>query len=344
MSRPSGTDGSWAMVLEEPGPAGPGRLVRQDRPIPEPDPGHVLLKVHACGVCRTDLHTVEGDLQLPRLPVVPGHQIVGTVLARGPGAERFQEGARVGVPWLGWSCGECDFCRSGLENLCPKAEFTGLHRDGGYATHVVAHEAFVYPIPEGYGDLEAAPLLCGGIIGYRALRLTGVPIGGRIGMFGFGGSAHVTLQVARHLGMEVYVFSRGASHRQLAERLGAAWTGGLDERPDVALDGAIVFAPAGPVVPRALSVVRPGGTVSLAGITMTPIPEMNYDSLLYHERTLRSVANFTRRDARELLVIAKAGGIRTQVVPYPLDQANEALVALKEGRIDGMAVLVVQER
>jgi len=331
-----------AMVLRETGPAGPGRLAMEELDRPVPGDHEILIEVHACGVCRTDLHTVEGDLALPRLPLIVGHQIVGHVVDTGRGVGRFSVGDRVGVPWLGWTCGECDFCRSGFENLCARAEFTGLHRNGGYATHTKAHESFSYPIPEGFGDVEAAPLLCGGIIGYRALRLMEVSVGGKLGMYGFGGSAHVTIQVARHLGMDVYVFTRSKKHQELALKLGARWAGGAYDASRVALDGSIVFAPAGPLVPKALADLRPGGIVSLAGITMTPIPEFDYDTLLYHERQVRSVANFTRRDAVELLRYAVTIPIRTEVTTYPFAQANDALVALKESRIQGMAVLIMK--
>ncbi len=327
-----------AMVLRRPRPIADRPLVLEEVPLPEPGPGEIRLRVRACGVCHTDLHTVEGDLKLPRLPLIPGHQIVGVVEKRGEGVERFKLGQRVGVPWLNWACGECEFCRKGLENLCPNAKFTGLHVDGGYAEYAIVPEAFAYPIPEGFSDSQAAPLLCAGIIGYRALRLSEAKARERLGLFGFGASAHVTIQVARHLGCEVYVFTRTKGHQELAQKLGAAWVGPPQDEPPRQLDGAIIFAPAGWLVPKALRALRPGGTLALAGIHMTPIPELSYE-LLYGERTVRSVANMTREDARELLELAEKIPIQTEVEVYPLAEANEVLLRLKEGRIRGAAVL-----
>ena len=331
-----------AMLLRETRPAEQRPLELVDLPTPEPGPGEIRLAVHACGVCRTDLHTVEGDLALPKLPLVPGHQIVGTVEARGEGATRFDVGQRVGVPWLYRTCGECDFCQRGLENLCQDAQFTGLHADGGYAEAMVVSEDFAYPIPEGFSDIAAAPLLCAGIIGYRALRLSQVQPGQRLGMYGFGGSAHVTIQVARHWGCEVYAFTRSEGHRRLARELGAVWVGGAEDTPPAKMHGSIIFAPAGPLVLDALRVLDRGGTVALAGVTMTPIPEIDYDELLYWERGIRSVANFTRQDARELLEVAAEIPIHTTVQTFPLEEANEVLLALKRSEIDGTAVLVVK--
>jgi len=281
-----------AMLLRETQPAEQRPLELADWPLPKPGPGEVRLAVRVCGVCRTDLHTVEGDLPLPKLPLVPGHQVVGVVEARGPalsvaegeGATRFATGQRVGVPWLYRTCGECEFCRRGLENLCQDAQFTGLHADGGYAEAMVVHEDFAYPIPEGFSDVEAAPLLCAGIIGYRALRLSEVQPGQRLGLYGFGGSAHVTIQVARHWGCQVYVFTRSEGHRRLARELGAVWVGGAEDTPPAKMHGSIIFAPAGGLVPEALRVLERGGTLSLAGVTMTPIPKLDYDRLLYWER------------------------------------------------------------
>ncbi|MGQ9477422.1 MAG: zinc-dependent alcohol dehydrogenase family protein [Candidatus Bipolaricaulia bacterium] len=328
-----------AMVLRRAGPIEEGPLKLEEVPLPEPGPGEVRLQVRACGVCHTDLHTVEGDLKLPRLPLIPGHQIVGLVEKLGEGAHRFELGARVGVPWLNFACGECSFCKRGLENLCPDARFTGLHVDGGYAQYAVVPEAFAYPLPEGFSDSQAAPLLCAGIIGYRAFRLSEAKAGERLGLFGFGASAHLTIQVARHLGCEVYVFTRTEEHKQLARELGAEWVGTPQEEPPTkGLDSAIIFAPAGWIVPLALRALRPGGTLALAGIHMTPIPELSYE-LLYGERTVRSVANMTRQDARELLELAGAIPLRTEVEVYPLQEANEVLLRLKEGRIRGAAVL-----
>jgi propanol-preferring alcohol dehydrogenase len=336
-----------AMLLRETKPAEERPLEWTDIPTPEPGPGEVRVAVRACGVCHTDLHTVEGDLSLPKLPLVPGHQIVGTVEAQGEGATRFESGQRVGVPWLYRTCDQCEFCRQGtdighpMENLCPNAQFTGLHADGGYAEAMVVPQDFAYPIPEGFGDVEAAPLLCAGIIGYRALRLCEIQPGQRLGLYGFGGSAHVTIQVALHWGCEVYVYTRSQGHRELARELGAAWVGGAEDDPPHKMNGSIIFAPAGPLVLDALRVMERGGTLALAGVTMSPIPELDYDRLLYWERTVRSVANFTRQDAQELLRLAAEIPIHTTVETYPLKQANEALLALKRSEIDGTAVLTV---
>lgn len=331
-----------AMVLLSPRPAEENPLETRDLPLPEPGAGEIRLRVRACGVCHTDLHTVEGDLPLPKLPVVPGHQVVGIVDALGEGARRFVIGQRVGVPWLYRTCGTCEFCRRGLENLCREARFTGLHADGGYAEAMIVHEDFAYPIPETFSDEAAAPLLCAGIIGYRALRLSGIRPGERLGMWGFGASAHITLQVARHWGCEVYVFTRGEGHRQLAKELGAAWVGSAQDDPPAPVHGGIIFAPAGGLVPEALRVLERGGTLALAGVTMTPIPELDYDRLLYWERVVRSVANFTRQDATEFLRLAAEVPVRTTVQTFPLEAANEALLALKEGRINGAGVLVLE--
>jgi propanol-preferring alcohol dehydrogenase len=329
------------MLLRKPEAAEERPLEWTDISCPEPGPGEVRLAVQACGVCHTDLHTVEGDLALPKLPLVPGHQIVGVVEACGVEATRFPVGQRVGVPWLYRTCGQCGFCMRGLENLCADAQFTGLHVDGGYAEAMVVHQDFAYPLPEGFSEIEAAPLLCAGIIGYRALRLSEIQPGQRLGLYGFGGSAHVTIQVARHWGCEVYVFTRSESHRRLARELGAAWAGDARDTPPAKPQGSILFAPAGWLVLEALRVLERGGTLALAGVTMTPIPELNYDRLLYWERTVRSVANFTRQDARELLELAAEIPIRTTVQRYPLEEANEALLSLKRSEIDGTAVLVI---
>ena len=331
-----------AMILREPKPAEERPLELVDLPLTEPDPGKVRLRVQACGVCRTDLHTVEGDLDLPKLPLVPGHQIVGLIEAAGEGTTRFQPGERVGVPWLYKSCGQCEFCEQGLENLCEDAQFTGLHANGGYAETMVVPEDFAYPIPDGFSDVAAAPLLCAGIIGYRALKLSRIKPGQRLGMYGFGGSAHVTIQVARHWGCEVYAFTRSEGHQELARELGAAWVGRAEDTPPAKIHGAIIFAPAGELVLDALRVLDRGGTVALAGVTMTPIPEIDYDRLLYWERSIRSVANFTRQDAQELLQIAAEIPVQTSVQTFPLEEANEALLALKRSEIDGTGVLVIQ--
>ena len=332
-----------AMLLRTPRPAEERPLELTEVPTPQPGAGEIRLSIRVCGVCHTDLHTVEGDLPLPKLPLIPGHQIVGIVEARGKGATRFAIGQRVGVPWLYSTCGKCEFCRRGLENLCREARFTGLHADGGYAEAMVVHQDFAYPMPEGFDDVQAAPLLCAGIIGYRALRLSEVQPGQRLGLYGFGGSAHVTIQVARHWGCEVYVFTRSKSHRRLARELGAVWVGGAEDEPPAKMHGSIIFAPAGRLVPEALRVLERGGTLALAGVTMTPIPTLDYDRLLYWERTVRSVANFTRRDAEELLRLAATIPIHTTTQTFALDEANEALLALKHSEIDGTGVLIVSK-
>lgn len=329
-----------ACVLEAPAPIEQNPLIYREVPTPEPGSGEVLVRVHACGVCRTDLHVVEGELPPRKLPVIPGHQVVGTVERGGPQTSRFYPGARVGIAWLHRTCGICEYCRSGRENLCPNAVFTGYTVDGGYAEYIVAPESYVYPIPEGFGDLAAAPLLCAGIIGFRALRLSGIQPGGTLGLYGFGAAAHVAIQVARHWGIRVYAMTRDELHRQLARELGAEWAGGGDDQPPEKLDSAIIFAPAGELVISALRVLKKGGTVTLGGIYMSPIPQMDYN-LLYHERVIRSVANNTRRDGEEFLSIAAQIPIHTQVQEFPLDQANAALNALKHDAVRGAAVLRV---
>ena len=322
-----------AMVLSRPGQP----LREAELPDPEPSPGGVLIGVRACGVCRTDLHVVDGDLPDPKLPLVPGHQIVGEVVAaRG---ERFAAGERVGVPWLGWTCGECRYCRSGRENLCIKARFTGYDLDGGYAELAVADERFCFPVPAHYPDLQAAPLLCAGLIGYRSLRLAGDPE--RLGLYGFGAAAHIVCQVAVHQGRRVFAFTRpGDSETQsFARELGAEWSGGSDELPEE-LDAAIIFAPVGELVPVALRAVAPGGAVVCAGIHMSDIPSFPYSNL-WGERTLRSVTNLTRRDGEEFLDLAPRVPVRTEIESYPLGEANAALDSLRGGRVRGAAVLTV---
>lgn len=329
------------MVLHKTGHVAENLLkLQSDLVRPSPKAGQILLQVKTCGVCHTDLHTAEGDLELPRLPVVPGHQIVAEVAEAGEGAERYRPGDRVGVAWLYRACGICDFCRRGQENLCPAAQFTGLHADGGYAEYTVVDEQFAYPIPEIFSDAEAAPLLCAGIIGYRTLRLCGIQAGERLGLYGFGASAHLAIQVARHWGCEVFVFTRSEAHRRLARELGASWTGGAQDTPPARLDASATFAPAGWIVPFALGHLRPGGTLAINAIHMSPIPEMPY-STIYGERVLRSVANFTRADAEEFLRLAAEIPVRTEVEVFPLDAANEALVKLKRSEIKGAAVLQV---
>lgn len=329
-----------AMQLTQPATIDQRLLRAVDLPLPEPGPGQVLLQVRACGVCHTDLHIVEGDLTLPRLPLVPGHQVVATVQELGPGVSRHRIGDRVGVAWIYRTCGSCRFCLAGEENLCEQAQFTGFHADGGYAGHMVVDEAFAYPLPESFTDVEAAPLLCAGIIGYRSLRLSGVRPGDAVGMYGFGASAHLAIQVAHHWGCRVYVFTRGAGHRRLARELGAHWVGGAEDKIDAQLDGSVIFAPAGSIVPLALAHLRPGGTAAINAIHMSPIPGFEY-RLLYGERVLRSVANFTRRDAEEFLQLAAHIPLRARTTTYPLLQANQALGDMKAGHIDGAAVLQV---
>jgi len=330
-----------AMLLDFPGPIGEKPLKLVDLPPPAPGPGQVLIRVSVCGICHTDLHTVEGELPLQRLPVIPGHQVVGRVVDRGPGVSRLKLGDRVGLAWLFHTCGSCRFCAGGRENLCPEARFTGLHADGGYAEQVTADEDFLYPLPEGFADEAAAPLLCAGIIGYRALRLSDIKPGGRLGLFGFGASAHIAIQVARHWDCQVYVFTRSPGHQKLAKDLGAVWAGQVEAPPAVRLDSAIIFAPAGSLVPEALALLDRGGTLALAGIYMSPIPALDYEKHLYFEKTLRSVTASTRQDGRELLKLAASIPIVTKVMPFPLKEANEALRLLKAGEIDGAGVLVV---
>jgi len=325
-----------AMVLERPGQP----LVLRDLPVPEPGPGHVLLLVHACGVCRTDLHIVDGELPDPKLPLVLGHQIVGEVVRVGAGATRFVPGQRVGVPWLGWTCGECKYCRSGRENLCDRARFTGYTLDGGYAEYTVADERYCFPIPEGYPDLQAAPLLCAGLIGYRALRFAGPAQ--RIGFYGFGAAAHILTQVAVWQGRQVYAFTRPGDHegQAFARQLGAVWVGGSDELPPEPLEAALIFAPVGALVPQALRALEKGGTVVCAGIHMSDIPAFPY-ALLWEERAIRSVANLTRQDGEEFLTIAPQVPVRTEVQVYRLEDANRALEDLRAGRVRGAAVLQI---
>lgn len=328
-------------------PAANNPLILVDTAVPQPLPGQIRIRVGVCGVCHTDLQTVEGDLALPRLPIIPGHQIVGVVEKVGGsqtaavGDGRYQIGDRVGVAWLNWACGHCDTCRRGLENLCPEAKFTGLHTHGGYAEYVVVDERFAYPIPEQFSDAQAAPLLCAGVIGYRSLRLSGIQPGQKLGLYGFGASAHLVIQVARHWECAVYVFSRSPEHQQHALELGAAWTGQAQDEPPAKLDASITFAPAGWLIPLALSHLRPGGTLAINSIHMSPIPEMAYN-LLWGERVLRSVANVTRQDALEFLPLAAQIPIKTDVELYPLAEANAVLQRLKASEIKGAAVLSIQ--
>ena len=323
-----------AMVLDE-----PGRPLRAaELAEPEPGPSQVLVRVDACGVCRTDLHVVDGELADPKLPLIVGHQIVGTV--EGGGGSRFELGERVGVPWLGWTCGVCRYCRSGRENLCDEARFTGYQLDGGYAERTVADERFCIALPLEYPDVQAAPLLCAGLIGYRSLRLAGDAE--RLGLYGFGASAHIVIQIARYQGRRAFAFTRAADEaaQAFARELGAEWAGGSDAPPPEELDAAIIFAPAGELVPPALRAIAKGGTVVCAGIHMSDIPSFAYQ-LLWHERVLRSVANLTRRDGEEFMRLAPEAGVRTEIERYPLAEAGEALDRLRAGEVRGAAVLAV---
>ena len=323
-----------AMVLEKQG--SPLRLT--DLPVPQPGPRHLRLRVEACGLCRTDLHVADGDLREPKLPLVLGHQIVGIVDAVGDGAQGFRVGDRAGVPWLGGACGECRFCRQGQENLCDRARYTGYQIDGGLAEYCVADARFCFPVPAGQDATAVAPLLCAGLIGYRAYRMAGEAE--RLGFYGFGSAAHLLTQVARHQGREVYAFTRGSDRasQEFARGLGAIWAGASDERPPVELDAAIIFAPGGELVPLALAAVRKGGSVVCAGIHMSDIPSFPY-SLLWGERVVRSVANLTRRHGQELLEIARAVPIRAKTTVYPLERTNEALDDLRRGSLQGSAVV-----
>lgn len=330
-----------AMILRQFRPIEKNPLELGEMPIPQPDPGEILVKVKVCGVCHTDLHTVEGELPEIKLPVIPGHQVVGTVEGGGERARRFKKGERVGVAWLHSACGKCAFCLSGRENLCDNGRFTGYHANGGYAEYLTVPEKFAYAIPAIFSDEEASPLLCAGIIGYRALRLSEIKPRECLGLYGFGASAHVAIQVAVNWGCRVYVFSRGKEHQDLARKLGAAWTGLAEEKSPTKMNGSIVFAPAGPLALNALANTEKGGTVALAGIYMTPIPEVDYQKYIYHERTLRSVANATRQDGEELLEIAAEIPIRTTTQVFPLEEANPVLRLLKQGKISGAAVLKI---
>ncbi|HEY9620812.1 MAG TPA: zinc-dependent alcohol dehydrogenase family protein [Crinalium sp.] len=325
-----------AMILDAPGQA----LREADLPIPEPGAEQVLLNVHACGVCRTDLHIVDGELTQPKLPLIPGHQIVATVVKVGDRAHRFKVGDRVGVPWLGHTCNHCRYCLTQRENLCDYAQFTGYQINGGYAEYTVADEHFCFPIPSGYPDLQAAPLLCAGLIGYRSFRMTGDAE--RIGFYGFGAAAHILIQVARHQGRQVFAFTRSGdtAGQQFARDLGAVWAGASDDPPPEELDAAIIFAPAGGLVPAALRSLAKGGVVVCAGIHMSDIPSFPYE-LLWGERVVRSVANLTRQDGEDFLTLAPQIPIHTEVQAFPLASANEALQALRQGKIHGAAVLTV---
>jgi propanol-preferring alcohol dehydrogenase len=327
-----------AMQLAKPKPIQDNPLALVDLPILEPEIGQIRLQVRVCGVCHTDLHTVEGDIQPPKMPIIPGHQVVGVVDALGEGVTNYKVGDRVGVPWLYDTCGICDFCQTGNENLCAKARFTGFHVNGGYAEYMFAQASYALPIPDNLEDQQAAPLLCAGIIGYRSLKKAEVHPGERVGLFGFGASAHLSIQVARYWGCQVYVFTRSPEHQEHALQLGASWVGGAQDSPPRPLDRAVTFAPAGWIVPLALAKLRPGGTLAINAIHMTPIPEMPYE-LIYGERTLRSVANATYQDGVEFLELAVKIPLHATVVVYDLEEANQALSDIKHSRINGEAVL-----
>ena len=326
-----------AMVVDNPGKP----LRRAEVPAPCPGPGQLSIRVRACAVCRTDLHIVDGELTQPKLPLIPGHEVVGTIAELGVGIDRFKIGARVGVPWLGWTCGICSFCQNGQENLCDAAKFTGYTLDGGYAEYMVADERFCFPVPDVYSDAEAAPLLCAGLIGYRSLVKAGN--GKRLGIYGFGAAAHIVAQVAQYQQREIYAFTRpgDAEAQKFAISLGAKWAGGSNELPPHKLDAAILFAPAGELIPQALQAVGKGGTVVCGGIHMSDIPSFPY-SILWEERTVTSVANLTRRDGEEFMALAPKVPVQTEVTEFALDQANEALAQLRLGKIQGAAVLITR--
>ncbi len=326
-----------AMIFEKPGK----ELSLSDVAMPRPSAEQVLLRLHACAVCRTDLHVIDGELREPKTPLIPGHEIVGSVAAVGAAVTRFKVGDRLGVPWLGWTCGECSFCREGQENLCDRAKFTGYTLDGGYAEYTVADQRFCFPIPDDYSDIEAAPLLCAGLIGYRSLVKAGN--GKRLGIYGFGAAAHIVAQVAKYQNREIYAFTRPGDNaaQKFALALGAVWAGSSDELPPVKLDAVIIFAPVGALVPQALKAVRKGGTVVSGGVHMSDIPSFPY-AILWEERSICSVANLTRRDGAEFMALAPKVPVRTQVETFALEEANEALQRLRSGRIHGAAVLVIK--
>ena len=333
-----------AMVLTKTGDVGSGPLDFSELPAPEPGVDEVRVRVHVCGVCRTDLHIIEGELPEAKRPVIPGHEVVGYVDRVGRDVRTIKEGDRVGIAWLQRVCGRCEFCTSGRENLCSSARFTGYHVDGGYAEYAVAPESFAYPVPAAFSDEEVAPLLCAGIIGYRALRLSGVKPGQRLGLYGFGASAHITIQVARHWGCSVFVCSLREEHRALARELGAVWVGGAAEAPPEKLHGAILFAPAGELVPPALRALEKGGALAVAGIYLSPIPALDYDRELFGERVLRTVTANTKQDGLDLLREAASIPIRPHTQQFALSDANRALQALKAGTIRGAGVLAIATR
>lgn len=331
-----------AQRFYKPKPAADSPLTLEELPLPQPGPGQVRIRISYCGVCHTDLHTVEGDIHPPNLPMTPGHQVVGVIEEVGEEVSQEKIGQRVGVPWLYDACGTCDYCTAGMENLCENARFTGFHVEGGFAETMLAEADYTLPIPESITDREAAPLLCAGIIGYRSLHKADLKKGERLGLFGFGASAHLAIQVARYWDCEVYVFTRSEEHRRHAEALGAAWVGGAENKPPRQLDRAVTFAPAGWIVPLALEKLRPGGTLAINAIHMSPIPEMPYE-LIYGERTMRSVANATYQDGVEFLELAAEIPIKPTTTLYPLKKANQALVDIKESKLNGEAVLVMED-
>jgi propanol-preferring alcohol dehydrogenase len=328
-----------AQLLRNAGPVDSNPLEGTEIPIPQIEANELLVRIAACGVCHTDLHVVEGELPNPRMPIVPGHEIVGVVEEVGANAADFGVGTRVGIPWLNETCGQCEFCQRGLENLCPKARFTGYTANGGYAEYAKVRADYAVALPDGLSDVEMAPLLCAGIVGYRSVRLADLVPGERIGLYGFGASAHICIQIARYWNCEVFVFTRSAEHQQHALELGAAWVGRAEDTPPARTDRAILFAPAGWIVPLALQHLRPGGTLAINAIHASPIPEMPY-SLLWEERTLRSVANATRQDAQEFMTLAAAIPIKTDVQTFPLSEANAVLQLVKRSQINGAAVLI----
>jgi len=330
-----------AWILNNFGPVESGPLKIAEVADPAPLAGEIRVKVSTCGICRTDLHLIEGELPFCKLPLTPGHQVVGIVDKLGKGVSGFQLGERAGVAWLFSTCGKCDFCRSGLENLCEEAKFTGCNFDGGFAEYMIAKAGFAYQLPEDYDDFRAAPLLCAGIIGWRSLKLSGAKKGETLGLFGFGASAHIVVQTARYLGIEVFVFSRSKEHQELAKKLGASWAGTADQHPPRPLDRAIVFAPAGKAALDALKHLRKGGTVAINAVYMDNIPEIDYNRLLSGEKTIRSVTNLTRRDAREFLELAPQIPVRTEIEIFEFQDLPKTLLLLKQGRIQGAAVLKI---
>jgi len=330
-----------AMILKENKTIEESPLIWEEVPDPQPGPKQVRVKVKACGICRTDLHVIEGELPPVKFPLIPGHQIVGIVDVQGEEASRFKIGQRVGIAWLGRTCGTCEFCKEGKENLCPNQQFTGYHLDGGFAEYALVQENFAYEIPAAFEDEEATPLLCAGIIGYRALKRSQIKPGGKLGIYGFGSSAHIMIQIALHRSCQVYVCSRGNKHQKLAQEMGATWVGKADEKMPAKMDSSIIFAPAGELVPPALRSLRKGGTLALAGIYMTPIPQMDYTECLFYERDLRSVTANTREDGRDLLQEAAQIPIRPKTQSFPLKDANQALQSLKQDQISGSGVLTI---